>query len=177
MSHFTVLVFAEPHNVDDIMEKYDENLSVEEYTLGLVSENDKQSFVDSYIEQYVNNKNISFDILYEKHGEDWNRNAWKKTYNDEWEKFSTYNPDSKWDWYQMGGRWDNAIPYNTCLSSEIGRFVPFAYVDENGNWHEAGSMGWFATASNKKDEDEWNTEFHRAIENYKGIVTLLDCHI
>lgn len=30
--------------------------------------------------------------------------------------YSTYNPDSKWDWYQVGGRWSYYFPYRTNLS-------------------------------------------------------------
>lgn len=29
--------------------------------------------------------------------------------------YSTYNPDSRWDWYQVGGRWSYYFPYKTDL--------------------------------------------------------------
>ena len=51
-----------------------------------------------------------FETIYIEHGEEWNGNEWRK--NEEtgvWERFSTYNPDSKWDWYEVGGRWAGSI--------------------------------------------------------------------
>ena len=67
-----------------------------------------------------------FETLYAEHGEDWNGNRWRKNYaTGKWEEYSTYNPDSKWDWYSVGGRWSNAIKTKSgelvdeCLLSEI----------------------------------------------------------
>lgn len=37
---------------------------------------------------------------------------------------STYNPNSKWDWYVIGGRWDK------CLKTLSGEEVNEAYVNE-----------------------------------------------
>ena len=74
----------------------------------------------------------------------------------------TYNPNSKWDWYSIGGRWGGFLPLkeldsegnhlttNEALVEEIDweyllneQFPPFCYVDENGEWFEKGEMGWF----------------------------------
>lgn len=67
---------------------------------------------------------------YRKFGEDWNGNSWRKDENGVWAVYSTYNPDSKWDWYCVGGRWNNAIKtktgefVNECLFDEID-FEPY----------------------------------------------------
>ena len=81
---------------------------------------------------------IQFDDLYAEHGEDWNGMMWRKNNaTGKWEEYSTYNPDSKWDWYTVGGRWDKSIKtksgefVNMCLLSEID-FEPYpedAYED------------------------------------------------
>ena len=76
-----------------------------------------------------------FDDLYAKYGDSWNRNSWRKNIvTDVWEEFSTYNPKSKWDWYQVGGRWDKCLLtksgelVNECLLGELD-FEPFKDED------------------------------------------------
>lgn len=67
-----------------------------------------------------------FDSLYEENGNDWNSNNWRKNENGEWCEYSTYNPNSKWDWYDdCGGRFSGCIKtkddefVNQCMLSEI----------------------------------------------------------
>ncbi len=116
MSHFTVLVIGP--NPEKQLEPYDESIEVGKYQRKLVSEEDKQSFLETYTtpstdrdyaemseEDAEANKLLSFDELYEKYGEDWNGHEWEKNEAGEWAEFSTYNPKSKWDWYMLGGRW------------------------------------------------------------------------
>ena len=81
---------------------------------------------------------------------------------------SSYNPDSKWDWYSIGGRWDGflvlkerdeeggIIETNEALVGEVDweymlehKFPPFCYVDEDGEWFEKGEMGWWESHSMK----------------------------
>lgn len=49
----------------------------------------------------------------------------------------------------------------------------------NGEWHEKGKMGWWATVSNQKDreswEDEWWGVFNSIPDDYT--ITVVDCHI
>jgi hypothetical protein len=178
MSHFTVLVFGKEKEVDALLAPYDENIEVEEYLAETVSNDDKQRFVDFYIEKDEENSEVTFDDLYSKYGNDWNGNSWRKDENGAWRSYSTYNPLSKWDWYAIGGRWDNAIRNNQCLVKTIpDDFIPFAFVDQFGKWHERAEMGWWAITSNDKDENDWKEEFKTALNNYTGYVTLVDCHI
>lgn len=39
--------------------------------------------------------------------------------DDELNGYSTYNPNAKWDWYQIGGRWEELIPNNCCQIKDI----------------------------------------------------------
>ena len=80
-----------------------------------------------------------FDEIYEEHGDDWNSNRWRvNALSGKLEEFSTYNPDSKWDWYSIGGRWDCALKtksgkfVNECLLGEIDwtDFKPEDYQEE-----------------------------------------------
>lgn len=49
----------------------------------------------------------------------------------------------------------------------------------NGEWHEKGEMGWWATVSNEKDREAWEDEWFRVYnsipEDYT--ITVVDCHI
>lgn len=86
---------------------FDENESVEEYCTGEVSEEDKQRMLDFYKKEHKS-RIRSFDSCYKRYGEDWNGNRWHKGEDGIWREFSTYNPNSKWDWYALGGRWSGA---------------------------------------------------------------------
>ena len=65
-----------------------------------------------------------FDKQYEEHGEGWNDYEWKKNDDGVWEKWSTCNKNSKWDWYSLGGRWSK------CIKTKSGEFVDECFLDE-----------------------------------------------
>ena len=101
---------------------------------------------------------------------------------------STYNPKSKWDWYEAGGRWAGGLimtdgkEVNDAFVSEIDwekTGYPFAFITPDGEWHEKGKMGWWACVTNKKPEDDLHKIFDDAIKNMPddAYVTLVDCHI
>lgn len=46
MSRFTVMVIGD--NAEEQLERYDENVEVEEYEVGEVSQNDKQDMINYY---------------------------------------------------------------------------------------------------------------------------------
>lgn len=117
MSHFTVMVIGE--NPEILLEPYNENTEVEEYEVGEVSEAELKRFSDFYKEKYDEDTNLSVEELYEKHGDDWNGRSWKKE-NDVWVEYSTYNPNSKWDWYQLGGRWNGYFKLKEGAEGEKG---------------------------------------------------------
>lgn len=116
---------------------------------------------------------------------------------------STYNPDSQWDWYRIGGRWDGAITHTEDNSEDNGfnfgvhhesksknaitasRFldnftpkdVPYAILDPDGEWHQRGKVGWWGLSSD--ESDTWDTDAHEILKKYRdGYVFVgLDCHI
>ena len=65
-----------------------------------------------------------FDKQYEEHGEGWNDYQWKKNDDGVWEEWSTYNPNSVYDWYTQGGRWSQSI------KTKSGKFVDECFLDE-----------------------------------------------
>lgn len=96
---------------------------------------------------------------------------------------STYNPESKWDWWRVGGRWDGAIQgerrddgdggfnfgpehqelRNNVIRSEPlkkqihtgAQSPPFSMLTLDGKWHESGKMGWWAMVSDEKGAEVW----------------------
>lgn len=105
----SLLIIAETrgNSIPDILEPFDENHEVEEYCVGEVPENERQHFLD-YYNDHTPGYHFSmeqFDELYKAKGQDWNNNRWRKGEDGIWKEYSTYNPDSLWDWYEVGGRW------------------------------------------------------------------------
>lgn len=95
-------------NVEEQLARFDENLVVPEYCRCDVSEEKKAKMLDYYREKegliYQ-----SFEECYEAHGDDWNGNRYRKDKDGIWREYTTYNPDAKWDWYQLGGRWSGSF--------------------------------------------------------------------
>lgn len=117
MSHFTVIVIG--NNVEDQLKPYDENIEMEPYSKGELS----QEKIDRFISYYKDDGKIiegeSFSSAYARLGDDWNSNSWK-TVDGVWHEYSTRNPKAQWDWYAIGGRWagyfkvkEGAMEYET----------------------------------------------------------------
>ena len=106
MSHFAVMVIGD--NVEEQLSKYDENIEVDEYCKGEVPEDEKKCMIE-YYECEKGEIFNSFDECYTKHGKDWNDNRYKKDTDGKWKVYSTYNPLSKWDWWQVGGRYSGVF--------------------------------------------------------------------
>jgi hypothetical protein len=80
-----------------------------------------------------------------------------QTFDRQGRPISTYNPDSKWDWYSIGGRWDGWINDKETSSESIAdntattehaiarEKIPHAIVTPDGEWLERGQLGWFAS--------------------------------
>ena len=221
MSHFCVYVFHDKNtSIDTLLAPYDENIVVEPYVEYTKEEaiakvrKEIEDYKNGTYAKYIKNpeeyekkyecakKHIEFlknefpkkinwtdDQCYDDIKEDYDSDMIDKDGN----LLSKYNPKSKWDWYEVGGRWDGGIPMKTntkleikscneCKVSQIDMdkiSPPYAYIDTNGNWNERGKMGWFGISTNDKDEKSWNDEFKNFIKSQKKstIVTLVDCHI
>lgn len=113
---------------------------------------------------------------------------------------TTRNPKSKWDWWTIGGRWSGAfLPGGPQGNANIpaafqglpsdGNVAPvealiaqktsmFGLVTLDGEWHERARMGWWATTSGDKPQDEWSAEVLALLEKHRGcIAVVVDCHI
>jgi len=111
---------------------------------------------------------------------------------------TSYNPDSKWDWYSIGGRWDGFLPLKEVdedgerLTASEAYFheidweymlkegyPPFCFINEDGEWFEKGEMGWWGVTFDEKPEDTWKTLFADYLKEVDSdcLVTVVDFHI
>ena len=211
MSHFCVYVFHDENTtVDELLAPYDENIEFAPYVL--YTKEQAIAKVRSEIEDFKNRIYKEYLADPDKYKENWGNNKnhidylenefpkklnWtdEECYEDiaKWKRedgmvdedgsiLSTYNPKAKWDWYQVGGRWNNSIPGNEVKMTEVNIDKidpPYAFVTPDGEWVERGEMGWFGISSNEMNEDEWDAKFREYLKTLdKDIVlTLVDCHI
>jgi hypothetical protein len=113
---------------------------------------------------------------------------------------TTYNPDSKWDWYVVGGRWDGALAgldeiddgqggfnfgdefhtleRNMVKMSEASDGPPYAYITPDGEWHGQGEMGWFGVSRDALPFEDWINIWKQTREDYADHwAVAIDCHI
>ena len=110
MSHYTVLVITEDGNYEKALEPFDENLEVEQYIKKTKEEiikeekkrYEKRSDKDS---EYCQNVDWSDDNSIVKHYFEY----WEEEHDENYNELSSYNPNSKYDWYQLGGRWAGSL--------------------------------------------------------------------
>ena len=106
---------------------------------------------------------------------------------------STRNPNSKWDWWAIGGRWSGRV-LNTTETIEhpeekrteqwitpawtehtggedivqkqdlTAYHGTFAVLTAAGEWHEAGRMGWFGMITDEKDPNDWDAQAKALVE-------------
>jgi len=132
MSHFAVMVVGS--NVKEQLSFFNENLDVEPYDKecwckksNLIKEVDKKlkEHFDYEFDHLRKTYDKDGDIGWEEHTSSWfkKEEELNKELSDEFEKPSpdckecggsgmyetTYNPESKWDWYSIGGRWSGML--------------------------------------------------------------------
>ena len=90
---------------------------------------------------------------------------------------STYNPASKWDWYEIGGRWEGELPDNIFQLKDLpADFTTHAFITPHWEWKQKGRMGWWATVT--EENDNYQQEWKDARKLYgDNVAVLLDCHI
>ena len=97
-----------------------------------------------------------------------------------------FNPEGKWDWYEIGGRWDGFLPGNamgaqTLLKSKnLAKLLPHDFLTPDGEWHEVETFvraGWLGGHFERTNEKKWLSEFQEALRTYaKYSVVCVDRH-
>lgn len=254
MSHFTVAVLSyKPDDVEALLEPFDENTDNPEYLEFEVAPHSTEE-IRSMFEQGKKPEESLEDFVERWYG---------YAYNEELDAWGFFcNPNAKWDWWQLGGRWsdklklknghqgnkgerswtnankpsragycsqaqlkdvdfspDQEVYEKECRFWEVvvegdsiregedpkqfytpykrecylekfenkeryarscASFSTWAIVTPDGEWHEAGTMGWFGTSdataeSIARYENEWQRIMLEADPNLW--ISIIDCHI
>lgn len=204
MSPFAIVVLTEKNgkSIDELLEPYNENLEVTPYITHY--KNKAEEYIDDLIQRTktrIANNNIPDLQEKLKHLElikatKNNEIIWKEVcesnylenFDEKGNAISTYNLNSKWDWYVIGSRYDDCfgLGNNQFLVKDLLEVVIknkdycLAVVTPDGKWYEKRKVGWWGTISNKKNEDDWYNEFVNILAEYnrKDIeATIVGCHI
>lgn len=105
MSHFSVAVFTKPgQTVEELLAPYDENLEVEPYL-----KYTRQQAIDEARKLWSTlTKDMSDDDCWQYIANDYDADM----IGEDGSIYSTYNPKSKWDWWEEGGRWSGMLKSN-----------------------------------------------------------------
>lgn len=139
MSHYAVAVFHRPdQDVDDLLAPYDENMKVAPYVRF-----DRMEAIDWVRENYTGYADKSDQECYDALAEDYEK-------DEKGNLLSTYNPDSKWDWYETGGRWSGMLNANgeECDEARVGD-IDFSPDQEEYEY----SLKFWDVAVEHKEED------------------------
>ena len=136
MSHYTVLVIGS--DPEGLLEPYSEHLEMEPYKERM-SDEDVARMREFY--EKKDERKLSDEELLD-HMHDWN--GTEGGIDDEGMYYlSTYNPDSKWDWYSLGGRWIGSFKLKVNAEGILGSpglmtKVPSSGVDQA----KKGDIDW-----------------------------------
>jgi len=174
MSHYTVAVITEDGKEDTVA-----------IALAPYHEYECTGVDDKYVIWVdVHDEMIADHAKYEKDGAPFDE-AWVEGWNGAKLRDGRYhrytNPNAKWDWWQIGGRWSNMLngKKDTAQKNELGELPDtFAYLID-GEWIERGRMGWWAIVSDEKSDDEWTASRAKIWEKIPddAYITIVDCHI
>jgi hypothetical protein len=190
MSHFAVLVIGD--NIDEQLEKYNEQIEMPEYVKYTKEEliaKEKEE-----IEEYKNGRYAEYLADPIKYAEECNNNEGHLKYisedfpkklemNDEeiyaeatkyyeeeelgpnGEVLSTYNPDSKWDWYEVGGRYAGRIAVKEGVEIDEPNF---SWGWDADSIAKVTANGTKTDSAYKKDIDF--SQMHRTEEDYQSSI-------
>ena len=128
MSHYTVAVISRTgteEEVESLLAPFDENIEVEPHihrTKEQIIEDGREYHEEALkqIQDFEKDKLIDIltkssyqwyrDIIIAQTDEDfYNIEVYKDMLGEDGNEYSTYNPESRWDWWQIGGRWNCSL--------------------------------------------------------------------
>lgn len=196
MSHFVVGVIVEKdlpikEQIENILAPYDENLEVDKYVC-----RDREDILEEMLDRRDSLIDLDYDDLDEEDqflvdaetDEDilkYYADFWAETELDEdGNELSTYNPNSKWDWYEVGGRWRDILydkAYNKMTSwcrigdIDFNKCVKMSEEDARYLW-EVAVLGLHKNEEKAKElfilwKPEYYIERYGNIENFIKIKT------
>jgi hypothetical protein len=172
MSHFTVLIIGDDY--EEKLEPYDENMSVDPYVDMTAEElqKDKDETLANYRlgeRQIPNDMTIAkLDAMSLAEFAEWYHS---QKVDGENNLLSEYNPDSKWDFYTLGGRWRGMLIPKHGKTGEMGKAGSFDNEPINKNGVDQAlfeDIDWKKTNSNAETKKALKEYWDRTISG-KGI--------
>lgn len=149
MSHFTVLVVGD--NPEEQLAPYQEEDGRNSDYCQFKPEYLKENFKESA--EKILEENKDDDVLYSRYKEYFDEGNYTEIFQD-WnggeldEETGNWgywrNPNAKWDWYQLGGRWKGFFKLKEGTTGEVG---------ESGVFNNEAEEGWVDQA--KKGDIDW----------------------
>ncbi|MDY6898868.1 MAG: hypothetical protein SWZ49_12430 [Cyanobacteriota bacterium] len=100
-------------------------------------------------------------------------------------QITTYNPQSKWDWYRFIET-EESIIY-PCTIKDLPEVAPYALITPDGKWYELGfdlGIQTFMRNHSIKDKNiseeeiNWNLQVKEILDCYSDFLAVaLNCHI
>ena len=209
MSHFTVGIIVPTEELEDVttyveaqMAPYDESIKVAPYVCYSL----EQALLDlereiRHFTQIIEKQHPAYNLdrcqealdelllsTPEQKYRDYVR--CHSRFNSRQEPLSTYNPAGKWDWFQIGGRWNGWLhdrePKHASVTDNLATVeqvitrqkIPFAIITLDGVWHEQGRMGWWGVVIDGKETADWHTDAEAILRNYPDhSLVLIDAHV
>lgn len=153
MSHFAVAVFTEPNGktVEELLAPYSEELEVAPYVARTKEEALEE--ISNHVDEYPEYKTMT--------DEEKIRNWFGyKKFDKDGNPLTTYNPNSKWDWYSIGGRFPGKLKSKNGKHGEGSAFHDNPMVDGEFDSARVGDIDW------SMDMDKYN----KAIRYWEVVV-------
>ena len=161
--HFEIGVIVEPdESLTDLLAPFDENLEVEPYIVAtkqdiiegakrraddisrkLKEGKDKPEELEDWEKALLNAKTDEdyYNAAYEEYYE----------YDEEGNQIARYNPDSRWDWYVIGGRWENSLLRKDGVLVDYAKIKDINFTDNDAIYYQV--LDWWRRYVVNSDTD------------------------
>lgn len=183
--HYCVFVMIEPDSdietsVMKAMEPFDEALEVEPYRIHFNYEEVQR------MAKFYNIDPADLHALAAKM-EDWTNHEGGVDRQGLYQ-LTNFNPDGRWDWYEIGGRWDgyipgaedNVIPAGKLMNDpQLKNRLPYFVLTPDGEWleHERFYIVNGDMKTERFDDEAWLAEVRNALQQWPTHdVVVVDIH-
>lgn len=143
MSHYAVAVIhRKDQDIEELLAPFDENLQVEKYV-----EYTRQEAID-YARKHYKTDKMSDQECWKMLADD----AGEGMTDSEGNIYSTYNPQSKWDWWTEGGRWSGMLKLKNGGTADSARIGDIDFTPDEGTYEQSLRF-WDVVVDHQPEKD------------------------